>query len=41
VTRYVGEGPVVNASRTGQSIRTEPVTGEHNPSVFVAPVRPG
>jgi hypothetical protein len=41
VTMYVGAGQMVNAPRTGQSIRVEPVEGPYYPTVFVAAVRPG
>lgn len=41
VTMYVGGGQMVNAPRTGQSIRVEPVDGTYYPTVFVAAVRPG
>ncbi|MBR8741438.1 NlpC/P60 family protein [Nocardiopsis sp. MG754419] len=40
VTMYVGEGQMVNAPRTGQNIRVEPVDGDYYTSVFVAAVRP-
>ncbi|RKS04982.1 cell wall-associated NlpC family hydrolase [Nocardiopsis sp. Huas11] len=41
VTMYVGDGQMVNAPRTGQSIRVEAVEGDYYSSVFVAAVRPG
>ncbi|MGW5878994.1 C40 family peptidase [Nocardiopsis terrae] len=41
VTMYVGDGQMVNAPRTGQSIRVEPVAGEYYSARFVAAVRPG
>ena len=41
VTMYVGGGQMVNAPRTGQNIRVEPVDGPYYPTVFVAAVRPG
>lgn len=41
VTMYVGDGQMVNAPRSGQSIRVEPVGGDYYSSRFVAAVRPG
>lgn len=41
VTMYVGGGQMVNAPRSGQSIRVEPVGGDYYSSRFVAAVRPG
>ena len=41
VTMYVGDGQMVNAPRSGQNIRVEPVDGDYYSSVFVAAVRPG
>ena len=41
VTMYAGDGQMVNAPRTGQSIRVEPVDGDYYSSVFVAATRPG
>ncbi|WP_236568034.1 C40 family peptidase [Nocardiopsis sp. FR6] len=41
VTMYVGSGQMVNAPRTGQAIRVEPVDGDYYSSRFVAAVRPG
>jgi cell wall-associated NlpC family hydrolase len=40
VTMYVGGGQMVNAPRTGQSIRVEPVAGDYYSARFVAAVRP-
>ncbi|MEU5859195.1 NlpC/P60 family protein [Nocardiopsis dassonvillei] len=40
VTMYVGGGQMVNAPRSGQSIRVEPVGGDYYSSRFVAAVRP-
>ncbi|WP_160050074.1 bifunctional lytic transglycosylase/C40 family peptidase [Nocardiopsis sp. FR4] len=41
VTMYVGGGQMVNAPRSGQTIRVEPVDGDYYSSRFVAAVRPG
>ncbi|MFD6949845.1 hypothetical protein A6A08_21260 [Nocardiopsis sp. TSRI0078] len=41
VTMYVGGGQMVNAPRTGQLIRVEPVDGDYYSARFVAAVRPG
>ncbi|WP_026118443.1 C40 family peptidase [Nocardiopsis salina] len=41
VTMYVGDGDMVNAPRTGQDIRVEPVESEYYSPRFVAATRPG
>ncbi|MEU4283161.1 bifunctional lytic transglycosylase/C40 family peptidase [Nocardiopsis dassonvillei] len=41
VTMYVGDGQMVNAPRTGTTIRVEPVDGPYYSARFMAAVRPG
>ncbi|OOC50886.1 MULTISPECIES: C40 family peptidase [Nocardiopsis] len=41
VTMYVGDGQMVNAPRTGMTIRVEPVNGPYYSARFMSATRPG